>query len=229
MAVSVKSTYGDPEYFRDYLEVGGNWGVRVDAAPIYEGLRLKRTIIGSGVQSGSSDYEYHYSFDHTFEEIYSREPTRGSPVDGISTLGVTGPHDGGSRFSNQFNPPSEGCCLIQVRIGNDLSHLPILFVTTPPARPSVIVGSYDTYYTGGVYVGTTDVYSAMNLDPPEFTWIGAGFNRERDNRWGFVDNYVDISGWTMAQWRDLRGVHTLPGYPGFGFSGVTITDEFEVF
>lgn len=78
---------------------------------------------------------------------------------------------------------------------------------------------YSPEFTGGYEVGS---------DPPGWGWVAGADGPGSDGYVGAnIDDWImDISAWTEADWRDLRGTHTLTAVDE---NGVTRTYEWEIF
>lgn len=102
-----------------------------------------------------------------------------------------------------------------------------------------VVGETTYAYTGELPddftpTPTADIVEQVDLWPPSFFHMGAAsaplecpYNRWGRDQFGIPtgDWMVDISAWTEANWRDLRGIHT---FSAEDENGITRTYEWEI-
>lgn len=221
MSIKVKTAYGTPRYFRDIIEVSGGWA-EMDAVPFYTGIRLKNSASGVRTKTvGTITTEE--SVDYSVEETYARIPTEWDAGAGFwqvwdQTIGV----DCAWGVAAAVKPPPAGSCHIRVRINGDGSYLSVGIFATPPVRSPQKIGVHtvtDTE-TNPPTVTRTDMTGTITTRVPTFWSESAAGTRNRDSHWGFSghpfdvtypDGGIDISGWSIAQWRDLRGVFVQSG------------------
>lgn len=240
MIVKAKSIYGDPFYLRDVLEVGG--GIcYVDAAPFYTGVRLAYSVSGNSVyviEEGGIEYirettTYNFSASRTFDRTAIVAENPAMIFTGYS--GITGNTDAAlcEWAAAPLVPPPEGKCYIHTGLGTDWSHLPVhIIIGEPEYEPEVIGTITTTEYMGEgaepeYETTTTDILGVPQFLVPRFFRHATSGIRARQNRWGTPlapEQSVDISGWTLAQWRDLRGAHSISlADPVGGYVSNTIT------